>query len=76
MGETLQIGCGLDEALISERRAILLDGQLRLVRKEHPNSVRKIDTVVGDALALEARADALAAGWSAKPPPTFIRLPR
>lgn len=38
-------------------------GQLRLVRKEHPNSARKIDSVVGDALALEARSDALAAGW-------------
>lgn len=36
----------------------------RLVRKENPNSSRKIDAVVGDALALEARADALAAGWS------------
>lgn len=35
----------------------------RLVRKEYPNSPRKIDTVVGDALAYEARADALAAGW-------------
>jgi len=38
-------------------------GRLRLVRKEHPNSSRKIDSVVGDALAYEARADALAAGW-------------
>ncbi|WP_231271217.1 hypothetical protein [Nocardioides sp. cx-169] len=38
-------------------------GQIRLVRKEHPNSGRKIDSVVGDALALEARSDALAAGW-------------
>lgn len=38
-------------------------GVLRLVRKEYPNSPRKIDSVVGDALALEARADALAAGW-------------
>lgn len=38
-------------------------GQIRLVRKEHPNSARKIDSVVGDALALEARSDALAAGW-------------
>jgi phage terminase large subunit-like protein len=38
-------------------------GRLRLVRKENPNSNRKIDSVVGDALALEARADALAAGW-------------
>lgn len=38
-------------------------GPHRLVRKEHPQSPRKIDSVVGDALALEARADALAAGW-------------
>jgi phage terminase large subunit-like protein len=38
-------------------------GSLRLVRKEHPNSARKIDSVVGDALAYEARADAIAAGW-------------
>lgn len=37
-------------------------GRLRLVRKEYPNSPRKIDTVVGDALAYEARADALLAG--------------
>lgn len=37
-------------------------GQMRLVRKEYPNSPRKIDSVVGDALALEARSDALAAG--------------
>lgn len=38
-------------------------GPHRLVRKEYPGSPRKIDTVVGDALAYEARADALAAGW-------------
>lgn len=43
-------------------------GSLRLVRKEYPESPRKIDTVVTDALALEARADALAAGWSPQPP--------
>jgi hypothetical protein len=43
----------------------------RLVRKEYPNSPRKIDTVVTDALALEARADALAAGWK---PPTKRRV--
>jgi hypothetical protein len=42
-------------------------GSHRLVRKEYPNSPRKIDSVVGDALAYEARADALAAGWSAEP---------
>jgi hypothetical protein len=41
-------------------------GQKRLVRKEYPNSPRKIDSVVGDALATEARADALAAGWGQK----------
>lgn len=37
-------------------------GKHRLVRKEYPNSPRKIDSVVGDALAYEARADAIAAG--------------
>ena len=41
-------------------------GSLRLVRKEYPNSPRKIDSVVGDALAYEARADALTAGWGQK----------
>lgn len=39
-------------------------GSARLVRKEYPNSPRKIDTVVTDALAYQARADALAAGWT------------
>lgn len=43
-------------------------GRLRLVRKEYPNSPRKIDSVVGDALALEARADALTAGWTVNKP--------
>lgn len=38
-------------------------GPHRLVRKEHDQSDRKIDSVVGAALAYEARADALAAGW-------------
>jgi phage terminase large subunit-like protein len=38
-------------------------GGHRLVRKEHKQSGRKIDAVVGCALALEARADALADGW-------------
>jgi len=38
-------------------------GSLRLVRKEHEQSNRKIDSVVGAALAVEARADAIAAGW-------------
>ncbi len=42
---------------------VRMKGGHRLVRKEHPQSSRKIDTVVGDALAYEARADALAAGW-------------
>ena len=51
-------------------------GQMRLVRKENPNSARKIDSVVGDALALEARADALADGWTAEPTETYFRLPR
>ena len=46
-------------------------GSQRLVRKEHPNSPRKIDTVVGDALAYEARADALAAGWGAAPESSY-----
>ena len=41
----------------------------RLVRKENPNSDRKIDTVVGDALALAARAKALADGWTDEPAP-------
>lgn len=39
-------------------------GSLVLVRKEYPNSPRKIDSVVTDALAYEARADAITAGWS------------
>lgn len=52
-------------------------GRLRLVRKEYPNSPRKIDSVIGDALALEARADAIAAGWTSDPAgPTYFRLPR
>lgn len=41
-------------------------GSLTLVRKEHPDSPRKIDSVIGAALAYEARADALAAGWGAR----------
>lgn len=47
-------------------------GSLVLVRKEYPNSPRKIDGVVTDALAYEARADALAAGWSAQSDPTIL----
>lgn len=51
---------------------VRMKGGHRLVRKEHPQSSRKIDSVVGDALALEARADALADGWSAAPPDTRV----
>lgn len=51
-------------------------GKLRLVRKEYPNSPRKIDTVVTDALAYEARADAIAAGWASQPTETIFFLPR
>lgn len=47
-------------------------GKLTLVRKEHDQSARKIDSVVGAALAYEARADALAAGWSADPDDTRV----
>lgn len=49
-------------------------GALRLVRKENPNSARKIDSVVGDALALEARADAIADGWSETKEPAIFFL--
>jgi hypothetical protein len=46
---------------------VRMKGGHRLVRKEHDQSPRKIDAVVGAALAGEARADALAAGeWPAK----------
>ena len=47
-------------------------GSLVLVRKEYPNSPRKIDAVVTDALAYEARADAIAAGWNTKPVDTRV----
>jgi hypothetical protein len=47
-------------------------GQLRLVRKEYPNSPRKIDGVVTDALAYQARADALADGYGAPKPTSFM----
>lgn len=47
-------------------------GPHRLVRKEHPQSNRKIDSVVGDALAYEARADAIADGWDAAPADTRV----
>lgn len=46
----------------------------RLVRKENPNSSRKIDIVVGDGLALEARSDAIAAGWEPNPEPELPPL--
>lgn len=51
-------------------------GRHRLIRKENPNSARKIDTVVGDSLALEARADAIADGWTGEPelPPLVFSL--
>lgn len=42
---------------------VRMKGSQRLVRKEYPNSPRKIDAVVADALAYEARAVALANGW-------------
>lgn len=42
-------------------------GAHRLVRKEHDQSARKIDSVVGAALAYEARADSISAGWNAEP---------
>lgn len=51
-------------------------GAMTLVRKENPNSARKIDSVVGDALALQARADAVTDGWTAEPKTTYFRLPR
>jgi hypothetical protein len=51
-------------------------GGLRLVRKEHEGSARKIDATVGATLAYEARADAIAAGWTADTSPAYIRLPR
>ena len=49
-------------------------GSLRLVRKEYPNSPRKIDTVPTDALAYEARADALTNGWTAEHKETIFFL--
>lgn len=55
---------------------VRMKGNLRLVRKEYPNSPRKIDSVVGDALAYEARADALAAGWTTEPQASIFFLPR
>lgn len=58
-----------DDPLASEHYGNVFvrhQGKYRLVRKEYPNSPRKIDSVVGDALAYEARADALADGWKPK----------
>jgi hypothetical protein len=51
---------------------LAMRGKLRLVRKEYPNSPRKIDTVPTDALAYEGRADAIASGWT--PEPTESKL--
>jgi phage terminase large subunit-like protein len=46
---------------------VRMKGAHRLVRKEHDKSPRKIDSVVGAALAGEARADVIAAGlWPKK----------
>ena len=44
-------------------------GGHRLVRKEHDQSNRKIDSIIGAALAGEARADAIAAGWGQRSGP-------
>ena len=49
-------------------------GLYRLVRKENPNSDRKIDSVVGAALAYEARADAIKAGWTPSKPKSKARV--
>lgn len=51
---------------------VRMKGRYRLVRKEHPNSSRKIDSVVGDALAYEARADLLEGGWTDEPEDTRV----
>ena len=55
---------------------VRMKGKLRLVRKEYPNSPRKIDGVVTDALAYEARADAIAAGWQDDNGPSIFFLGR
>ena len=47
-------------------------GRFRLIRKEYPNSPRKIDTVIGDALALQARSDAIETGWGSEPEDTRV----
>jgi phage terminase large subunit-like protein len=46
----------------------------RLVRKENPNSERKIDSVIGAALAYEARADAIREGWEPPKPKSKARV--
>ena len=51
-------------------------GRLRLVRKEHDRSPRKIDALVAATLAYEARADAITAGWTPIPASSVVRLPR
>ena len=51
---------------------VRMKSRYRLVRKEHPNSSRKIDSVVGDALAYEARADLLEGGWTDEPEDTRV----
>jgi phage terminase large subunit-like protein len=48
-------------------------GRLRLVRKEHDRSPRKIDSLVAATLAYEARADAIAAGWGARSKLTRVK---
>lgn len=50
----------------------MIRGKLTLVRKEHPKSARKIDSVPAATLAYEARADAIADGWTADPPDTRV----
>jgi hypothetical protein len=52
---------------------VAMRGKHRLVRKEKEGSPRKIDSVVGAALALEARADALEAALKSKKPHTRAR---
>lgn len=55
---------------------VRMKGRLRLVRKEHPHSDRKIDSVIGAALAGEARADAIADGWTDEPEENFMYVHR
>jgi hypothetical protein len=62
-----QVTCQDDDPAVLEHYGnayVRTKGKLRLVRKEYPNSPRKIDAVVTDALAYEARADAIADGWN------------